>query len=197
MLSKKAVQTAIDRMPMNEFFSKCFTEMLRKGSVLVSFNGVMTSNVIADTLGMVESKMNELLETSALRKRLYNVLVECLQNLYHHADTHDAQGKRLNMGAFVLSKGDNEDYLISIGNIVDNEKKIMLKDKIDGLNRLSKDELKELYKDVLNNQTFSEKGGGGLGLIDIARRTGNPIGYDFIPYDDNYLFFRMNVLINV
>ena len=171
--------------------------MQRSKGVLVSFNGIMTSNVIADTLGMVEHKMNDLLENSALRKRLYNVMVECLQNLYHHADAVSADGQRLNMGAFVLVRNSgNDGYQISIGNMVDAKRAQVLQAKIDKLNSLSKEELKEHYKDVLNNQTFSEKGGGGLGLIDITRRTGNPLSYEFIPYDDNYLFFRMNVLVN-
>lgn len=183
-------------MSMVEFFSDCYAKMLQHGGeTLVAYNGAMTSNVIADMLGLAESRMDDASAPGSLRKKLYNVLVECLQNLYHHADAPMPDGSKMNRGGFVLSQHD-DGYRVSIGNMVDAARRQVLTSKIDTLNAMSKEELKELYKDILNNQTFSEKGGGGLGLIDIARRTGNKIGYQFTEYDGNYLFFRMNVQIN-
>ena len=64
---------------------------------------------------------------------------------------------------------------------------------IDGY--ISKDELKTLYKEILNNEEFSEKGGGGLGLIDIARRTGQELGFDFKKIDGDYSFFSLDISI--
>ena len=54
-----------------------------------------------------------------------------------------------------------------------------LKDKIDKINSLSQDELKDMYKFILNHQKLTAKGGGGLGLVDIARKTGNKLDYKF------------------
>ena len=36
---------------------------------------------------------------------------------------------------------------------------------------------------------LSSKGGAGLGLIDIAKKTGNKFEYHFLPIDDNFSFF--------
>lgn len=180
---------------MSDFFSNCYAEM-QEGEVIVAFKGAVSSEVIADTLGLVETKLDEHIEPCIIRKKLYNVLVECLQNLYHHVDKVPAKNPdEARLGAFILSKTDLG-YRVAIGNMVETEHSKGLKDRIDKINGLSKDELKEFYKLVLNNQTFSAKGGGGLGLIDIARKTGNPIEYHFIPFDKDFLFFNMNVLIN-
>ena len=46
-----------------------------------------------------------------------------------------------------------------------------------------------MYKFILNHQKISTKVGGGLGLIDIARKTGNKLVYHFYPYNDKYSFF--------
>ena len=180
---------------MSDFFSNCYAEM-HIGEVIVAYKGAVSSDIIADTLGLVETKLDEHLEPCVVRKKLYNVLVECLQNLFHHIDNVPTENPdEARLGAFILSKTEFG-YHVAIGNMVATEHSEKLKEKIDHINSLSKDELKEFYKFVLNNQTFSEKGGGGLGLIDIARKTGNPIEYRFIPYDKNFLFFNMNVLIN-
>ena len=60
---------------------------------------------------------------------------------------------------------------------------------------LSKDELKDMYKFILNHQKLSAKGGGGLGLVDIARKTGNKLEYTFQHYQDDYYFFNLDVFI--
>ena len=72
-----------------------------------------------------------------------------------------------------------------------------LKDKIDKINSLSDDELKDMYKFILNHQRLSDKGGGGLGLVDIARKTGNKMEYTFEKYDDTYYFFNLDVYIDL
>lgn len=181
---------------MSEFFDTCYADMHR-GDVIVAFKGTVDSDVIADTLGLVETKLDNQMEPSVLRKKLYNVLVECLQNLFHHVESipieNTNQVERL--GAFALVKQANG-YRFTTGNMVMTEHSQNLKTRIDKINGLSKQELKDYYKSVLNNQTFSAKGGGGLGLIDIARKTGNPIEYKFVPFDENYQFFNMDVLIN-
>lgn len=178
---------------MSDFLNQCYAQM-HKGDIIVAYKGTINADVIADTLGLVETKLDDLLEHNLVRKKLYNVLVECLQNLYHHVDSVKTSESSQNFGAFVLSKTDTG-YRISTGNMVKSDKSDILKEKIDKINSLSKEELKDFYKFVLNNQTFSEKGGGGLGLIDMARKTGNRLEYQFSSYDQEFDFFNLNVLI--
>jgi hypothetical protein len=60
---------------------------------------------------------------------------------------------------------------------------------------MSKDELKEYYKEILNNDEFSDKGGGGLGMIDIARKSGQKLNFNFIEVDNQYSFFSLSIKI--
>ena len=53
-----------------------------------------------------------------------------------------------------------------------------------------------MYKFILNHQRISAKGGGGLGLVDIARKTGNKLEYSFKEYNDKYSFFYLDILVN-
>ena len=74
----------------------------------------------------------------------------------------------------MIGKIENE-YSIITGNYILSANVEALKSKLDRINLMSKDELKEYYKEILNNDTFSEKGGGGLGMIDIARKSGQKL----------------------
>ena len=172
-------------------------EKMNKGEILLSYKGSITAELITNVLGVVETKLDHVIEKSSTKKKIYNVLVESLQNLYHHVDDlpDSVDGSvDVHFGIFIISK-DKDSYIINTGNFIKNEKIKKLKERFDKIKSLSKDELKELYKFVLNNQKFSDKGGGGLGLIDIARRTDGRVDYAFDDYDNEYSFFRMNVII--
>jgi len=170
---------------------------LSKGDVVIAYKGSITSDLINDVLEAVEKKLDEVNAEGKTRKKLYNVLVESLQNLYHHIEeTHEGIEEELDpkFGVLVIAREDGE-YKVITGNFVNSSKIKYLKEKIDKINSLNKDELKDMYKFILNHQKLSAKGGGGLGLVDIARKTGSKLVYSFYNYNDNYYFFNLEIKI--
>ena len=176
-----------------------FYDKMERNNILLSFKGDITSELLTSILQIMESKLDTMQEDPKVKKKVYNVLVETLQNLYHHMDelnsTEDlANGERVRSAIFMIGKVDNQ-YNILTGNYIKSENVSSLKGRIDEVNKLTKDELKEYYKAVLNNGKMSDKGGGGLGMIDIARKTGEKLNYNFMPIDNNYSFFSLNLKI--
>ncbi|MFW5819654.1 MAG: SiaB family protein kinase [Bacteroidota bacterium] len=179
---------------INEYY-----EQLNDGDVLLAYRGSITSDLISNVLEVVESKMDDLNETSKIRKKVYNVLVESLQNLYHHVD--DLPDKMRGdleprFAVLVVKRVEENVYKITTGNFLKQPKIKILKDKIDKINSLTKDELKDMYKFILNHQKLSAKGGGGLGLVDIARKTGNDLKYNFENVNNEYYFFNLDILVS-
>ncbi len=177
---------------------ECYRQM-NEGDVLLAYKGSITTELITNVLEVIESKLVDIKTASATRKKVYNVLVESLQNLFHHIDDIPEEIKDefdARFGILVIAyEGDY--YRISTGNFIRSQKVPELRKKIDKINTLSREELKEMYKYVLNHQKLTPKGGGGLGLIDIAKKTGNKIRYRFNPYNEEYYFFNMNVFVTV
>ena len=179
---------------INEYYSR-----LNGGDVLMAFKGSISSELISNVLEVVESRLDEYDESSKIRKKVYNVLVESLQNLYHHIeDLPDPMRKDYDekFGILVVSRLDDK-YRISTGNFITKNKVDVLRSRIDKINSMSREELKEMYKFILNHQRLSEKGGGGLGLVDIARKTGNQLDYTFEKYNDLYYFFNLDVYVEI
>src|SRR5512133_1611547 len=58
----------------------------KDGNIILFYRGNIDSDVINHILDTVEGKMVEADENPKLRKKVYNVLVESLQNLFHHVD---------------------------------------------------------------------------------------------------------------
>lgn len=169
-----------------------FYEKMENGRILLSFKGEITSELLESILKVLESKLDNISEEPKTKKKVYNVLVECLQNLYHHKDSQENSNDR-NSTIFLIGRNDNGSYRIITGNYISDADAEALKKKIDSINTKSKEELRLMYLDVLNNESFSEKGGGGLGIIDIARKSGNKIEYAFNTSNDGRKFFSMIV----
>ncbi len=168
------------------------------GEILLSYKGDISSDLITDVLEIIESKLEEKDINSKIRKKVYNTLVECLQNIYHHLDELPFNDETLFNGRFALFLVTkvNEEYRISVGNFIKSEKKQILTDRLNQINSLTREELKSLYKLILNNHDFSEKGGGGLGMIDIAKKTGSKLEYNFYEHKNDYLFYSLSINIS-
>ena len=173
-----------------------FYDKMERNNIMLSFKGDITSELLTSVLQIMESKLDNLQEEPKIKKKVYNVLVECLQNLYHHLDEVSAdQNDKVRSAIFMIGKIDNQ-YNIITGNYIKNTNIEGLKKRLDDINLLTKEELKEYYKLVLSNGEMSSKGGGGLGMIDIARKTGQKLNFNFSPVDDKYSFFSLNIKIS-
>ncbi len=175
----------------NHFFDQS------EGKSIFYYKGNIDSELINQVLDTVEDQLIRDNEHPRVRKRVYNVLVESLQNLYHHVDMapEDFEDQSVKFGLFSVNKVD-EGYKILTGNFVRSDNVKRLEERINRINRSSHEEIKELYKFILNHQRISAKGGGGLGLVDIARKTGNKLEYTMKKYDDDFSFFCLNIFVN-
>ena len=70
-----------------------------------------------------------------------------------------------------------------------------LKAKLDKINALDKEGLRSYYKEVLDNGQYSVHGGGGLGMIDIARKSGNKLDYDFSDVSDTFGLYVLKLKV--
>lgn len=170
---------------------------MERDNIMLSFKGLVTSDLLTSVLNIMESKMEHMDESPKVRKKVYNVLVECLQNLYHHADNEAIQKDELASDAalFTISKVGDE-YLIKTGNYISVDSAPILKSKLDTINSMDKEELKAYYQDVLSNGERSDKGTAGLGMIDIARKSGNKLAYSFLEVDSRNSFFCLTIKIS-
>ncbi len=105
----------------------------------------------------------------SLRKRLFNVLVEGLENVHHHTPAD------LAATGFALLVQDPEGYRVMFGNAVPAVSAELLAQRVEILNQMDEADLREYYLKLLANQGRTERGGAGLGLLTMARKSSGPI----------------------
>lgn len=167
-------------------------EMVNNGFTLV-YEGEFNHQITKMFTSMAERDMDKTHEEKAVKRRVFHVMVECLQNMTKHSDEYNEDSK-IGNGMFIVGKKDEAYYVITANRVL-NDKIDDLKNSIDGLNKMTKEELTALYKKQIKEGTLSEKGGAGLGLIDIARKTGQKLDYQFLPLDNEFYFFLLKIKI--
>ena len=160
------------------------------------YNGGFSQELTDKILSFAEANMEHGQESSKTKKKVYFIMVESLQNITRHQDAPNATATAGSQtpGFFLIHRISNNYHIIS-GNVIENDKVNSLKEILDKVNSLDQESLKALQKEVLSQGSFSEKGGAGLGLIEMARKSGNKLVYDFKKINDelSFFYFQTNV----
>lgn len=174
------------------YIEELFKEMNHKNLIL-TYQGEFTQDITKSVLAMAERNLESRGEQSVIKRKVFNVMVECLQNIVKHSyKGHNI----LDRAIFIIGEAD-ETYEIATGNFIETTETESLKCKIEEVNNLDKDGLKSLYKEIIKEKDgLSERGGAGLGLVDMARKSGNKIEFQFNKFDDSHSFFSLKTKIS-
>ncbi|MFI5149886.1 MAG: SiaB family protein kinase [Bacteroidia bacterium] len=167
--------------------------LLKESDFSYVYNGAFTQALSDRILSFAESAVDSHAESTKVKKKLYFVMVESLQNVARHSEV--AQVEEQGTSSFFIIQSLNKDYYLTSANSIHKKEIDSLRSKLDHVNSLDKDALKTYSNDILTQGTFSEKGGAGLGLVEMARKSGNKLAFDFSDINDakSYFYFQLKI----
>lgn len=172
-------------------FIRRLHEIMLNNKIMLVYEGEFTQDIMKSVLSMTEHNMDSMKEDLIIKRKVFNVMVECLQNIVKHSDERKEQYKT---SVFFIGIK-NGDYFICTGNLLEAENVPVLKAKLEQINSLDKEGLKNLQKELIKSGALSEKGGAGLGLIDIARKSGQKLEYSFDETESEDFFYSLYITI--
>ena len=131
----------------------------------------------------------------SVQKKVYSVIVECLDNIYKHKITDSLSVKDKEIFPYIILTREDDKYIISTGNVVTNDSIQDLRDDLIQINMHDRIGLKSLYAEIVSKDIISDEDGAGLGLITIALKTEEKINYEFNLINDQYSYFEMKIII--
>lgn len=155
------------------------------------YRGVVTNENSVPLLMLLEKEMENSEFGFVGRKRVFMFVLESLQNVSRHSDNNEHAG----MSMVVYSKLQGG-YTISTGNVISKSNINDLRTRLDEINNLQTGEIRNVYRQMLSNSELSKKGGAGLGLIEMAKKTGNKLDYDFMPMGDDHAYFILSKTVD-
>jgi len=178
---------------MNYIYDLHRTMMAQK--LILVYQGEFTQESTKSILAMAERNLDTTGEDSSIRRKVFNVMVEALQNIVKHSDELVDGSVRSHTAIFLIGR-DDKSYSIMSGNPIRNSNIPNLTKALEKINSLDKEGLKEMYKEIIKNTTISEKGGAGLGFVDMRRKSGEKLDYQFPVMNPEYAFFCLKVNVS-
>lgn len=170
-------------------------ELMLKTKTILVYEGEFTQEITKSVLSMTERNMESIGEEFSIKRKVFNVMVECLQNIVKHSEEYITEDKRTNAAIFMIGK-DRDAYVIVSGNPVRKSDVELLRSRLEKINSLDKDGLKALYKEIIQSDSgLTDRGGAGLGFVDMARKSGQKLEFSFYPLDENYSFFTLKTTV--
>lgn len=174
-----------------------FYRKMEDEQIILSFKGTFTADLLTSIISIMESKMERLGVPNQKKRRVINVMIECFQNLFHHIESASIGDDNLlhRRSAVIIVRHIDDKFIVRTGNYILKNQINALKNRIDTINDLDLEGLRELYRKKMLQESRTSKGTGGLGFIDIARKSEHKLEYDFIDIDPETSFFCLNVVI--
>jgi hypothetical protein len=171
---------------------------MSKEDIILAYQGAIDTALLESVYSMMNSHLEEKQISSERKKKFFYILIESLQNVFHHQVTkfENVTDEDTATAGFIIKCEDENVYSIITGNYLLNSGVVKLRKKLEEVNRFTPEELKDYYRKSLSETEFSEKGGAGLGIIEMARKSGHKLNYEFTKINDEYSFFSLTITIH-
>ncbi|MDA3891417.1 MAG: SiaB family protein kinase [Salinivirgaceae bacterium] len=160
-------------------------------STILTYKGHLNFETIEEILNQFREKIRPYNAELVVRRRMYSILVECLENTYKHKALKNNTPKHPPVELVLTQKDDA--FEIKIGNYILEKKVDVLINKISKVNALDREGLNKLYRKSISEARISDKGGAGLGIIEIARNSSQSLSYEMSPLEGKHIFFDIVV----
>lgn len=164
---------------------------------ILQYKGKFTFERIGILLNDLKNKKDTYKIDPVQYKKLLTLMIEILENVLKYSDRFEV---------FVLDHPDyqpefelnlNEDgFILTSRNPVRDKDKKEISRRINKINTSDDDELKKIYRNTITNGIFTEKGGAGLGFIEMAKITTNTLVFSFKPIEKGFSYFELSLHIN-
>jgi len=171
-------------------------EGMQKDNLGYIYRGLFTQNITDSIISLAENNLESTGESNKVKKRVFSIMVECLQNVTRHQTPDSVEIEDPNQAGIFVIQNKNQAYQITSGNVVEEEAIPHLQEMLQKINSLEKADLKAYYKQILEDGSISDKGGAGLGLIEMARKSGNKLFFDFKKISDILSYFYLHTAIS-
>jgi hypothetical protein len=165
--------------------------------ILLQFKGQLEFDSISDLIYLLKEKMKERHVNYVTYKKILMLMIESLENILRYNKHIDLKSRVIvNTPPEFTIFTENNQYIIESSNVVLNQDITGLKERFEQINRLSKNKIKDLYKSTITNGKFSDKGGAGLGIIEMAKISDEKLIFSFSAIDELHSIFTLCLFLS-
>jgi hypothetical protein len=167
--------------------------IMAENKVYMAWSGHFSPGVGEEVLALTETRLTEDDVETRTRKRIFSIMVEILENVSKYNPGREP-GEKFGLPIAIIGLEDDM-FLLSTGNLILKSGINDLKTKLEAINSKDRSGLKDLFMKSLSDQTIDNDSTGNMGIIDIARKSGGRLDYNFEPVNDLYSYYTLTVKV--
>lgn len=169
-------------------------EVSESEKFIFTHSGTVDSEIISTILSQLEDTFNTHNVPVKLRKKLFLIALEVLQNQQKHGENPE-KNKTLGTNSIFRISKEKDHYCVTSGNLISNARVPNCQQQLERINKTEPRELKSQFKKMLVQTSLSVKGGANLGLIEMARKSGSKFIYSFNRVNPGFSFFKFQLYL--
>jgi len=166
------------------------------GIVFLSYGGMLTQDLISNMTEALEKETEKNNVSISASTNIFTIFVELSQNMMNYSKSKSDKNEEFDPKGLVLVgyNKENESYYVLSRNIVDIVDERKLSPKLNNINKMTRDEVKQQYRQLRRSGLDKHNKGAGIGFLEISKRCDN-IEFKFTPINENkYQFmFQANI----
>lgn len=151
---------------------------------LLDYKGTLTSEVRIQLLDLLKCIALYNLGPRKDLKKLIGIALELLDNAQRYNVNDDVDFR------WFVHKGE---LVVTIRNYAQGDDARRLEAAVSSISNMTDEELGRAFREQLTNERFGEKGGAGLGFLQIARKVGRNISAEIEPSDGEFFLCTSRV----
>lgn len=166
------------------------------GIIFLSYGGFLTQTLIAGMTEALEkeAEYNDL--KMGIANNIFTIFIELSQNVMNYSKTKAVDSKEVKSeGLIVVGKDEDGNYYIHSQNVVGTDDREKMEPKLNELQTMSKDKIKERYRELRRSGRDSHGKGGGIGFYEISKRSDHT-SFEFKEINENKCYFHFVAKVN-
>ena len=161
--------------------------------IFLTYGGTFTQSLIAGMTGVLEKEVEEAELSMKISNNIFVVFIELAQNVMNYSKKVKSQNILDPKGLIFVGKKE-ENYFVCSQNIISKEDRERIEPRLKSIQNATDEAIKKLYKEVRRSGKESHEKGGGLGLLEIAKKS-QQIEYHFQDLQNDKFYYKICVTI--
>lgn len=159
--------------------------------ILLSYKGPVTDIILAEISLEIQKKIKE---NPRIFRKLHAIFIELAQNILYYSNEYNHFRKQERVGCIIIAR--SEDYYhLETGNLANTISIKLLRERCKVINDMDAKSLRMYKRHMRKLSLMAGARGAGIGLIQSALLSENPLEMRSRKIDDDYTFFTLSVKI--
>jgi hypothetical protein len=165
--------------------------------IILYYKGQLIFDNINELIQSLKEKIRVRHISYVVYKKILMLMIETLENIIRYRENFDGHSNIImnyppEFQIYTIS----DTIIIESANAVLKKDIPLLQEKLNILNDMDRDKIRELYKATITDGKFSDKGGAGLGIIEMAKISDEKLIFSFSEIDENFSYFLLKLVVN-